>query len=122
MNILSWIGDLFTPALGAVDKLITSDAERLELSNKLAQIKADITIKMIEYDSKVLDLQAKLIEATSQVAIAETKSESAFTRLYRPIIISCMFLMICLNYFGLLKIELPESSYKSLEQRLVYSP
>lgn len=108
MNILSWIGDLFTPAATALDKLITSDAERLELRNALEKIRSDLTIKMLEYDTKVLELEGKLIEQTSQVAIAETKSESAFTRMYRPIIITAMFVMIALNGFGYLKNPLPE--------------
>lgn len=108
MSILSFIGDLFTPAVSAVDKLVTSDAERLELRNALEKIKSDVITKMIEYDQKVLELQGKVVEANANVAIAEVKSESAFARLYRPIIISCMFVLIALNQFGLLKIVLPD--------------
>lgn len=107
-SILSFIGGLFTPAATAIDKLVTSDAERLELRNVLEKIRADVTIKMLEYDTKVLELQGKIIESASNIAIAETKSESTFTRLYRPIIITAMFVMISLNAFGYLKNELPE--------------
>ena len=108
MGILSWIGELFTPAVTAIDGLVTSDEERLELRNKLEQIKADVTIKMLEYDTKILELQGKLMETVAKQAEAEAKSESAFTRMYRPVIITCMFVLIALQAFGLLKVQLPD--------------
>lgn len=108
MSILATIAGLFTPAVNAVDEIVTSDEERLKLKVELEKVKAEVTIKMLEFDSKVIELQGKLMEQTANVAIAETKSESAFSRLYRPIIISCMFLLIALNSFGLLKVQLPE--------------
>lgn len=108
MSILSWIGGLFTPAAQAIDKLVTSDAERMELANAMAKIQAEIQIKMLEYDNKVLELQGKILEAAAQVAIAESKSESAFVRNYKPVIITGMFLIISANYMGLLKEPIPE--------------
>lgn len=108
MGVLNWIGELFTPAAKAVDELITSDEERLILVNALEKIKADVTIKMLEYDTKILELQGKLMETVATQAAAEAKSESAFTRMYRPVIISCMFVLIALQAFGLVKVQLPD--------------
>lgn len=108
MSILSFIKDLFTPAAKAIDELVTSDEERMKLQVELEKVRASVAERMLEYDKQVLDLQSKLLETASNVHIAESKSESAFTRLYRPIIISCMFLLIVLNAFGLLKVQLPD--------------
>ena len=101
MGIFSFITDIFKPATDIVDKLHTSDAERMELRNALAKIEADVLKQQME-------LQAKLSEATSKMAVAEAGSESWFTRNYRPMIITSMFAMIMLEHFGLLKSELPE--------------
>lgn len=108
MSILNFIKDLFTPAAKAIDELVTSDEERMKLQVELEKVRASVAERMLEYDKQVLDLQSKLLETASNVHIAESKSESAFTRLYRPIIITCMFLLITLNSFGLLKVQLPE--------------
>lgn len=108
MSILSFIKDLFTPAAKAIDELVTSDEERMKLQVELEKVRASVAERMLEYDKQVLDLQSKLLETASNVHIAESKSESAFTRLYRPIIITCMFLLITLNSLGLLKVQLPE--------------
>ena len=101
MGLLSFIGDIFKPAADVIDKLHTSEAEKLQLRNALAKIEADVMMKHME-------LQAELTKATAMVAAAEAGSESWFTRNYRPIIISSMFVMIMLESFGVLKTELPE--------------
>jgi len=108
MSILTWIGELFTPAAKAIDELVTSDEERGLITIQLEKIKADITIKMLEYDTKILELQGKLMENVVKQVEAEAKSESAFTRMYRPVIISSMFVLIALQAFGLLKVQLPD--------------
>lgn len=101
MGLFSFIGDIFKPAATLIDNLHTSDAEKLQLRNALARIEADVVIKQME-------IQAQLSTAMSNLASAEAGSESWFTRNYRPIIISSMFLMIVGESFGLLKTELPE--------------
>lgn len=108
MSILSMVAGLFTPAANAIDKLVTSDAERLTLRNELAKIEAQVTTKVMELDAEIIKSQAKLAEAAAQVAVAEAKSESAFVRLYKPVIISAMFGLIALNSFGFLKEPLPD--------------
>lgn len=101
MGLFSFIGDLFKPAADLVDNLHTSTEEKLQLRNALAKIEADVMMKQLE-------LQGQLSKAVAEVAAAEAGSESWFTRNYRPIIISSMFLMIVGESFGLLKTDLPE--------------
>lgn len=108
MSIITALAGLFTPAANAIDKLVTSDAERMLLRNELAKIESQVTTKLIELDAEIIKSQAKLAEAAASIAAAEAKSESAFVRLYKPVIISCMFVLIALNAFGFLREPLPE--------------
>ena len=101
MSILSFISDIFKPAADLIDDCVTSDEERMKLRNELAKMQSDIQHKM-------LDLEKAALEASSKVAVAEAKSDSWFTRTYRPAIITAMFVMFCLNAFGLLTVELPD--------------
>ena len=101
MSILGFLGGIFSPAAKLVDKLHTSDAERLELRNALAQIELQVL-------KETSNLQAKIAEAQAKVAEAEARSESWFVRHYRPMIITSMFVLIMLQSFGILKAELPE--------------
>ena len=101
MSLLGFIGDIFKPAATVIDKLHTSEAERLELRNMLAKIEASVMLEQLK-------LQGQLAEANAKVAAAEVSSESWFVRHYRPLIITSMFAMIMLESFGVLKTELPE--------------
>lgn len=85
MSLFSFIGDLFKPAADLVDNLHTSDEERgelevrkAELRNKLAEIEAKVSTRM-------LDLQSQAIEATSKVAVAEQQHGNLLSRSWRPI-------------------------------------
>ena len=108
MGVLDFIAGIFKPATDIIDKVHTSEAERLELQNALAKINAEVTTKLAEAEVRVMELQAKLVEQSSKVSIAEAGSESWFVRHYKPIIVSCMFVLILGESFGLLKTELPE--------------
>lgn len=101
MGLFSFIAGIFSPAAKLIDNLHTSDAEKMQLRNALAKIEADVTIKHME-------LQSQLTQAMAKVAAAEATSESWFTRNYRPMIITSMFVLIMLESFGVLKTELPE--------------
>ena len=108
MGLLDLIAGIFKPAVDIVDKVHTSDAERLAMRNALAKIEADVTEKTLEYQQRIAELQVQLAEASAKVAVAESTSESWFVRHYRPIIITSMFALIIAESFGLLKTELPE--------------
>jgi uncharacterized membrane protein len=108
MSILSFIGSLFSPISNTVNKLSDNKVARAEIEKDLAEIQAKVTQKMLEYDEKVIELQSKLLDSNAKIQVAESQSQSAFVRLYRPVIISSMFLMIALNSFGVLTNPLPE--------------
>lgn len=108
MSILDWISGLFEPVAKVVDNVHTSEEEKLELRNALAEIESKVTIKKVELDKEVAHLTAKLAESASKVAVAESQSDNLFTKTYRPAIVTGMFIMISLNSFGLLQIPLPD--------------
>lgn len=108
MGLLSFISGIFKPAADLIDNVHTSTEEKLQLRNALAKIEADVTVKSMELEGKVLELQGKLTESVAKQAVAEATSESWLVRNYRAIIICSMFVLIMCQSFGLLKMELPE--------------
>lgn len=101
MDILGIISGIFKPVADTIDELHTSDEERLKLRNELEAVQA----KTVQ---QFLTLQQATLEASAKVAVAETQSDSWFTRSYRPIIVCGMFLLLCANSFGLLPVPLPD--------------
>jgi len=101
MSILSFISDIFTPVSSLIDDIHTSDEERLKLRNELAKMQSNIQHKMLDLEKTALESNAKIVQA-------ESNSASWFTRTYRPAIITAMFIMFCLNAFGILTVPLPD--------------
>lgn len=61
--ILSAITGLFGPVTQLVDKVSTTEQERLELRNALAKIQADMYNRMADLESKRMEVDGKLQEA-----------------------------------------------------------
>lgn len=108
MGILGFLGSLFAPITKITTTLSDNSVAKQEIEKQLVEIKARVTEKMLEYDEKVVELQGRLLDSNAKIQVAESQSQSAFVRLYRPVIISSMFLMIALNSFGVLTNPLPE--------------
>jgi len=107
MGILSFISSIFKPAADLVDNLHTSTEEKLELKNEFERIQNEMTERELQAAELVANLRMKLAETASKTAVAETQSDSAFTKMYRPLILTGMFILICLNSFGLLENPIP---------------
>ena len=106
-GILSFISGLFGPVSKLVEKIPTEQG-KMELTNQLAKIQSDVQLKLIEYDTKVLQLTSELAKSSASLAIAEAGSESWFVRHYKPVIVFGLFILICLDAFGLTAFRLPE--------------
>jgi len=97
MSILSFISGIFKPAADIVDELHTSDEElgnieikKSELRNKLAEIEAKVSTRLLE-------LQSQVIEANSKVAIAEQQHGNTLSKSWRPITsIGMLLLLFCM--------------------------
>jgi len=77
MNWLSVISSIFEPATELIDNLHTSDEERLNLRNKLAEIQDKLKQRLAEYE-------LELLKAKRDVIVAEVKGSSFLQRNWRP--------------------------------------
>lgn len=78
---------------GIIDNLHTSDEEKLAAQLALAQLNADFQLAVIEADKTITQEAHKTIRA-------EAQSESALTRMWRPITMLAFVALIFLRWFG----------------------
>ena len=78
LDIFSFVSKIFTPAAKLIDDVTTSTEEKLQLRNALAKIENDTTLKIVEYEGK-------LLEARSSVIMAEVSSDSWLAKNWRPV-------------------------------------
>jgi len=85
MSIFSFLGSIFKPAADLIDNLHDSKEElgniavkKAELKNKLAEIEAQVS-------SKVLQLQSLVIEANAKIAVAEQEHGNLLSKSWRPV-------------------------------------
>ena len=90
-GILAFLGSVIKPITGMIDNLHTSDEEKLELKNVLTELKNTVTIKVLEYETKLMDSQAKIITA-------EAQGKSWLQRNWRPSIMVMFGAIIFNNY------------------------
>jgi len=93
LGILGFIKDVFTPASELIDDVHTSDEERLQLRNALAKIEQATTAKVIEYESKLLDLKTKII-------LAEATSDNWLVSSWRPLTMLAFVGIVISYWFG----------------------
>lgn len=97
MSIFNFIAGIFKPATDLIDNLHTSDEERMTLRNELAKIQE-------QANSKLIDLEAKRLDAMSKVQIAESSSKYAITATWRPITSMALVGIIIAGSFGLCEV------------------
>ncbi len=107
MGLFDFIGNIFKPASDLVDNLHTSDEEKLELRNKLAEIEGKALAKLTE-------LEQSRLEAMSKVQTAEANSKHVITATWRPISSIAMVTVIILASFGI--IPQPDANFYDLAQ------
>jgi hypothetical protein len=80
--MLSWISNIFSPAVKLIDDLHTSDEEKLKLRNEFAKIQAQVHSKTVE------------------LAKAESESKFFLTATWRPICSLAIVIIIVAHSFG----------------------
>ena len=73
------IGSFFESAGKAVDDLVTSDEERLQVKAKITELSAPVMMAVVAAQVSANELQARIVEA-------EAKSEDRMVRWRRPIL------------------------------------
>jgi len=102
MALLDFITGIFKPAADLVDNLTTSKEEKLEMANKLEVIRNAMSEKLLDYESKIVELQG-------QVIIAETKG-NWLQRSWRPLLMLAFGFIIIYEYFLSNVLSLPKSN------------
>lgn len=108
MGILSFISDIFKPAAKLVDDLSTSKEEKLKLKNEFFEIEHKL-------QEKILDYESKLLEAQSSIAKAEATGKSWMQRNWRPITMLTFLILVVLDSFGLLNVDLHPKAWTLLQ-------
>lgn len=108
MNILSFIGNIFKPAADLIDSLHTSEEERLQIKEKLFSAQQEMTLKVLEYETKLLDSKTKVITA-------EAQGQSWLQRTWRPITMLTFLFLVVMDSFGILPFRLAEQAWTLLQ-------
>lgn len=108
MSILGFISNIFKPAVDLIDNLHTSDEERLQIKAQMFQAQQEMTLKMMEYETKLLDSKTKIITA-------EAQGQSWIQRSWRPITMLTFLALVVCDSFGLLAFRLAEQAWTLLQ-------
>jgi len=94
MGLFDFIAGIFKPAADIIDELHTSDEEKGKLKNELAKIQSQAQGRIIDYETKLADVRAKL-------QMAEVASPHKLVALWRPLCSVALVTIIILASFGL---------------------
>ena len=108
MSILSVISGAIAPVAGLIDKLHTSDAERLDIQNALVTLQNQFAEKALEYEAQILATQADIVKS-------EAQGESWMQRNWRPITMLTFLVLVVCDSFGWLKFRLAEQAWTLLQ-------
>lgn len=89
LNPLSWIAEIgkttVTPITNLIDELDFSGEEEGNIKIKLQEIKNKVKEMDLAYQAKLLDYDGKLLEAKSNIIVAEAQGKSWLQRNWRPL-------------------------------------
>lgn len=104
MGVFEFISGLISPVTNLVESLVTTDKDRLTLKAKLLEIQT-------AFSEKLLDYEAKILQAQTSIITAEANSASWLTRSWRPILMLEFGTIILFSWmaplFGLEKPDIP---------------
>lgn len=107
-NLLGWVRDIVGPITRLIDSLHTSDGEKLELKNKLAEIENAAIARALEYHETIIESQTRIVES-------EAKGASWLQRNWRPITMLTFLILITLDVLGFLEYRLSDEAWTLLQ-------
>lgn len=108
MNLLSFIAQIFKPAVDLIDALHTSEAEKLAAKALMLQVQVDFLAKAVDYETAQLDAKTKII-------MAEVQSDSWITKNWRPITMLTFLALVVLDQTGMLAFRLADEAWLLLQ-------
>lgn len=108
MNLLGFIGQIFTPATELIDSLHTSEGEKLAAKAAILEVQVGFLQKAVDYETAQLEAKSRIIEA-------EAKSASWITANWRPITMLTFLALVVLDQTGLLAFRLADQAWTLLQ-------
>lgn len=108
MAIWNFLTGLIQPVTQLVDDLHTSDEERLAVKAKLFEMQNTMA-------QRVMDYEARLLEAKTQVITAEAEGKSWIQRSWRPITMLTFLALVVADAFGLTAFRLADEAWTLLQ-------
>lgn len=105
--ILDFLTAAIKPITELIDNLTTTDEERGKLANEVTKLQNDFAGKLIEQESKLMELQSTIITA-------EAKGEGWLQRNWRPIIMLWFAVLLGMFWFGVTPPNLSQETINHL--------
>lgn len=99
-GILGFIADIFKPAAELIDDLHTSGEEEGEIAIKLKNLEVSLATLQNEVTLKVMEYEGKLLEAKSNIIMSETNSDSWLVKNWRPLTMLSFVGIVISYWFG----------------------
>jgi len=106
--VIDFISGLVSPVTKMVDELHTSEEERLKIKSAMFQVQSELTVKVIDYETKLMSAQASVITA-------EAQGQSWLQRNWRPITMITFLVLVVCDSFGLLENRLAAEAWTLLQ-------
>ena len=103
---LGFISKVIEPVTALVDKLHTSDDERLEAKSVLLNMQTELMSQTLDYEKQIANAQRDII-------VAEATANSWLTRTWRPITMLTFVALIVISQFT--GMAIPDSLWKLIQ-------
>lgn len=107
MSVLGFLSDLISPVNKAIDKF-TSERERLEAQRALLQLEVQLSERMLGYETKLMEAQARGIAA-------EAQGHGWLQRNWRPVTMLVFLALVVLDSIDLLPNRLAPEAWTLLQ-------
>ena len=107
-NIVEIVSSVIKPLTDLADEMHTSDEERLTLKAKAFEVQAQLTVKIMDYEARLLEAQAGVIKA-------EAGGQSWIQRSWRPITMLTFLALVVADTFGLTEFRLADQAWTLLQ-------
>lgn len=108
MGLFDFLGNVIKPVTNLIDDLHTSEEEKQQLQNEVTKIENAVASEILEYETK-------LMEAQSKVITAEAQGDSWLQKSWRPITMLVFLVLVVFDSFGWLASPLAEEAWILLQ-------
>jgi hypothetical protein len=108
MSIWKFLSGALDPIAKIIDEVHTSDEERLLIKAELSKLQNEITEKILDYESQ-------LLESKTSIIVAEAKGQSWIQRNWRPITMLTFLGLVVMDTFGWTAFRLSDEAWVLLQ-------